>query len=137
MCDIDCSNNKRYFHFQFFQQFDDIFLGIEEEFLKMQAYKSIFILELVFAIYILFNLAIIADLFMMPSLVSISKRYHLSKDITGIMVAIGSSVPELTTTILSFMRHGVKMTEFGVVSNLGCSMFSLTMVPALALLLVT
>ena len=103
----------------------------------MQTFKGIFILELILATYILLNLAIIAELFMMPSLVSISQRYHLSKDITGIMVAIGSSVPELTTTILSFLRHGVKMTEFGVVSNLGCSMFSLTMVPALAVLLVT
>jgi Ca2+/Na+ antiporter len=134
MCEV---KNKRYFHFQFFQQFDDFYLGLEEDFLQMQTYKSIFILELIFAIYILLNLAIIADLFMMPSLASISKRYHLSKDITGIMVAIGSSVPELTTTILSFMRHGVKMTEFGVISNLGCSMFSLTMVPALAVLFVT
>ena len=100
----------------------------------MQAFKGVFILELIFALYILLNLAIIAELFMMPALLSISERYSLSKDITGIMVAIGSSVPELTTTALSFMRHGVKMTEFGVVSNLGCAMFTLTMVPALAIL---
>ncbi len=101
----------------------------------MQAYKIFFILELIFACYILLNLALIADLVMMPALLTISERYSLSKDVTGIMVAIGSSVPELTTTVLSFMRHGVKMTEFGVVSNIGCAMFTLTMVPALGILL--
>ena len=72
---------------------------------------------------------------MMPSLQSISERYHLSKDITGIMVAIGSSVPELTTTILSFMRHGVKMTEFGLALVIGGLAFAASMIPVVAYLL--
>jgi Ca2+/Na+ antiporter len=71
----------------------------------------------------------------MPSLLAIAKRYKLSRDITGIVVAIGNSVPELTTTMLSFMKHGVKMTEFGVASNVGCAIFSITVVPATAILL--
>ena len=54
---------------------------------------------------------------------------------TGIVVAIGNLIPELTTTILSFMRHGVKMTEFGVACNLGSACFTITVVPAVAFLL--
>jgi Ca2+/Na+ antiporter len=55
--------------------------------------------------------------------------------LTGILVALGNLVPELTTTILSFLKHGVKMTEFGVASNIGCSIFVITVVPAVAILL--
>ena len=58
----------------------------------------------------------------------------MSKDLTGIVVAVGNSVPELTTTMLSFSRHGVKMTEFGIASNIGCALFTITIVPAVAIL---
>jgi len=58
----------------------------------------------------------------------------LSKDVTGIVVALGGLAPELTTTMISFMRHGVKMTEFGIATNLGCALFTITVVPALAIL---
>ncbi len=71
---------------------------------------------------------------MMPCLLNISRRYDLSKDLTGIIVAVGSLIPELTTTVLSFMRHGVKMTEFGIASNIGCAVFTITVVPAVALM---
>ena len=54
---------------------------------------------------------------------------------TGIIVAIGNLIPELTTTILSCMRHGVKMTEFGVGCNLGGACFTMTVVPAVAFLI--
>lgn len=50
-------------------------------------------------------------------------------------MAIGNLVPELTTTILSFLRHGVKMTEFGVACNIGTSIFVITVVPAVAILI--
>lgn len=71
----------------------------------------------------------------MPSLLNISRRYGMSRDVTGIIVAIGNSVPELTTTMLSFLKHGVKMTEFGLASNVGCAIFTITVVPAVAILL--
>ena len=85
--------------------------------------------------YILMFLAIISEKFLMPALLNISKRYKLSKDLTGIVVAIGNLAPELATTTLSFLSHGVKMTEFGIACNLGASCFSVTMVPAIAILL--
>jgi Ca2+/Na+ antiporter len=65
---------------------------------------------------------------------SISRRYRLSKDITGIVVAVGNGVPELTTTLLSFLKHGVKLAEFGVASNIGCAVLAITVVPAVAIL---
>lgn len=83
-------------------------------------------------LYIMMILALIADEFLMPSLKNIAKRYKLSKDLTGFIVAIGNLVPELTTTILSFLRHGVKMTEFAIATNVGASLFAMTVVPAVA-----
>lgn len=54
---------------------------------------------------------------------------------TGIVVAIGNLVPELATTVLSFLKHGVKMTEFGIACNIGSAAFGITMVPAIAIIL--
>ena len=51
------------------------------------------------------------------------------------MVAIGNLVPELTTTVLSFLRHGIKMTEFGVACNIGSTVLVITVVPAIAIFL--
>lgn len=107
----------------------------DSEFIKLQASQEFFLFEVLFALYVLLNIALIAEHFLMPSLLAIARRYKLSRDITGIVVAVGNSVPELTTTMLSFMKHGVKMTEFGVASNVGCAIFSITVVPATAILL--
>jgi Ca2+/Na+ antiporter len=101
----------------------------------MQASKDFFALEVVFALYVLLNLALVAEHYLMPSLLNISRRYGLNRDLTGIVVAVGNSVPELTTTLLSFYKHGVKMTEFGVASNVGCALFTITVVPACAILM--
>ena len=68
----------------------------------------------------------------MPSLNNISKQYKLSASITGIMLAYGISVPELAVTLLSFQRHGIKMTEFGLASVIGSVVFVVTFVPAFA-----
>ena len=97
--------------------------------------NTFFIFEIFYSIYLLLNLALIAEKFLMPSLMNISRRYKMSKDMTGIIVAIGNLVPELTTTMLSFMKHGVKMTEFGLASNIGTGVFVITVVPAVAILI--
>lgn len=77
----------------------------------------------------------ICEKFLLPCLFNIAHRYKLSRDLTGIIVAIGNIIPEMATTVLSFMRHGVKMTEFGLACNLGSACFCITMVPAIAILL--
>ena len=107
---------------------------METGFNRLQTNFTFFLFELVFSAYLLINLALIAEHFLMPSLLRISSRYGLSRDVTGIIVAVGNSIPELTTTMLSFMRHGVKMTEFGLASNIGCGIFTITAVPAIAVL---
>ena len=106
---------------------------IDTEFYKLQENMAFFIFEIVFSLYLLLNLGLIAEKFLMPSLMNISRRYNMSRDLTGILVALGNLVPELTTTILSFLKHGVKMTEFGVACNVGTSVFVVTVVPAVAM----
>jgi Ca2+/Na+ antiporter len=76
----------------------------------------------------------VTDRIVLPALINISKKYGLSRDLTGIIVAIGNLIPETTTTILSFFRHGVKLTEFAIAVNVGGSVFIITVVPALAML---
>lgn len=105
------------------------------EFNQLQTNTYFFVFEVLLSIYLLLILALMAEKFLMPSLLNISKRYGLSKDITGILVAIGNMIPETTTTIISFMKHGVKMTEFGVASNIGTAVFVITVVPAAAILI--
>lgn len=114
---------------------DDTFLSLELYFNQLQARPLFFVFELFLGIYLLINLAFIAERHMMPSLINISRRYSLSNDLTGIVVAVGGLVPELTTTVLSFMRHGIKMTEFGIASNVGSAIFTITVVPAIAIFL--
>jgi Ca2+/Na+ antiporter len=114
---------------------ENAFKEFDIEFTELQTNKVFFMFEIFFSIYILLNLAMIAEKHLMPSLMNISKRYGMSKDLTGIIVAIGNSVPELTTTTISFLKHGVKMTEFGVACNVGTAVFVITVVPAVAILL--
>jgi Ca2+/Na+ antiporter len=45
---------------------------------------------------------IMADKFLLPSMLKICKDYKLSKPIGGVLIAIGVSMPELTATMLSF-----------------------------------
>lgn len=107
----------------------------DELYNELQQYPGFFGIECVFSLYLLVFLALLAEKFLLPSLLNISKRYSLSKDWTGILVAVGNLIPELAMTVLSFMQHGVKMTEFGVACNIGCAAFTLTMVPGMAVLL--
>lgn len=98
----------------------------------MQQSFEFFIFEFVAMLYIMMVIALVAEEFMMPSLKKIAVRYRLSKDLTGFIVALGNLIPEFTTTFLSFLRHGVKMTEFAMATNIGASMFAITIVPAVA-----
>ena len=53
----------------------------------------------------------------------------------GILIAFGIAVPELVVTLLSFQRHGIKMTEFGLATVFGSVCFCVTFVPAAAYLI--
>jgi Ca2+/Na+ antiporter len=75
---------------------------------------------------------VIADKFLMKSLENISSRYNLSQSIAGMLIAFGVAVPEVVVTILSFQRHGIKMTEFGMATILGSVCFATCFIPAAA-----
>ena len=68
----------------------------------------------------------------MPSLENISTKYRLSATIAGILIAFGIALPELAVTLLSFQRHGIKMTEFGLATVFGSVCFCASFVPAFA-----
>ena len=78
---------------------------------------------------------VIADKFLLPSMFNICNKYTLSKPIGGVLIAVGSSISELSATMLSFQRHGVKMTEFGLALVIGGLAFSASMVPVIGYLL--
>lgn len=65
------------------------------------------ILEIIFVIYVLINFIVVADKILMPVLLTISKKYELSKDHTGIVVAVGNLIPEAATTFNSFTRPNI------------------------------
>ena len=75
-----------------------------------------------------------SEKFLMPSLENISEKYKLSATIAGILIAFGIAIPELSVTLLSFQRHGIKMTEFGLATVFGSVCFCTTFVPAFAYL---
>ena len=73
-----------------------------------------------------------SDKFLMPSLENISKRYGFNKSIAGLLIAIGISIPELVITIISFQKHGTKMTEFGLATVFGSIPFVMAFVPGVS-----
>ena len=77
---------------------------------------------------------IMSDKFLMPALENISVKYKLSATVAGLLIAFGIAVPELAVTMLSFQRHGVQMTEFGLANVFGSVAFCVTFVPAIAYL---
>ena len=77
---------------------------------------------------------VISEKFLMPAITNISKKYELSETVAGILIAFGIAVPELAVTLLSFQRHGIKMTEFGLATCFGGAVFCTTFVPGFAYL---
>ncbi len=57
---------------------EDTLHDIDLGFNKLQTNFPFFICEIIFSGYLLLNLALIAEKFLMPSLMNISKRYGMS-----------------------------------------------------------
>ena len=106
--------------------------GIEERFMQLQGDGTFFYFECCLTVYLLMATGIISEKFLMPSLENISAKYKLSATIAGVLIAFGITVPELAVTLLSFQRHGIKMTEFGLATVFGSVCFCTTFVPAFA-----
>jgi len=61
----------------------------------------------------------------------LSAYYHLPEIVQGaIVVAVGSSVPELSTTVISTLIHGE--FELGVAAIVGSALFNILVIPALS-----
>ena len=103
----------------------------------LQTKPGFFGVEVVFAIYMLIVLGLVADRFLLPTLLNISKRYNLSRDWTAIIIAFGNLIPEVAYTILNFTEHGIKLTELTFACNLGVACCAISIVPALAVLVNT
>lgn len=82
--------------------------------------------------YILLSQGVMCDEFLMPAIMKCGQKYGLSKTLAGVLLALGVTVPELIVTMLSFHRHGVKMTEFGLAVVFGGMCFACTMIPVVA-----
>lgn len=106
--------------------------GVEERFMQAQGDDTFFFFECAAAVYMLLCMGIISEKFLMPSIKNISSKYSLSVTLAGILIAFGISVPELAVTLLSFQRHGIKMTEFGLATIFGSACFCTTFVPGMA-----
>lgn len=57
---------------------EDTFHDLDLGFNRLQTNLPFFIIEILFSIYLLLNLAMIAEKFLMPSLMNISKTYGMS-----------------------------------------------------------
>ena len=101
----------------------------------MQGDGPFFYIECALALYLLMAQGIMSEKFLMPALENITVKYRLSATIAGILIAFGIAVPELAVTLLSFQRHGIKMTEFGLANVFGSVAFCTTFVPAFAYLI--
>ena len=78
---------------------------------------------------------VMVDKFLQPAILTICDKYKLSKSIGGVLIAVGVSMTELTAALLSFQRHGVKMTEFGMALIIGGLAFSASLIPVLGYLM--
>jgi hypothetical protein len=101
----------------------------------MQSLFCVFILECFFTLYLLLSQSVMVDKFLQPAMLNICTNYKLSKSIGGVLVAVGVSMTELTAALLSFQRHGVKMTEFGLALIVGGLAFSASFIPVIAYLI--
>lgn len=109
-----------------------MFEWLEEDFVQMQGKFWLFFFEAIVTLYLMLSQGVIAEKFLMKSLENITHRYNLSQSIAGILIAFGVAVPEVVVTILSFQKHGIKMTEFGVATILGSVCFATCFIPAIA-----
>lgn len=112
-----------------------MFEEFEKYIIQVQQYPAVFVIECFLSLYLLTSQGIMAEKFLLPSMLKICEDYKISKPVGGVLIAVGMSMPELTATMLSFQEHGVKMTEFGLALVIGGLGFAISMIPAVAYLL--
>ena len=79
-----------------------MFEGLEEYIIQVQQYPTVFAFECFLSLYILTSQGIMAEKFLLPSMIKICDDYYISKPVGGVLIAVGMSMPELTATMMSF-----------------------------------
>lgn len=83
-------------------------------------------LEILLLVYILLLMPFTVERYMIPSLLSISKTYGISKDMTGILLSFGVIVPEITTNFISVFDDDPRMMEFALGYIIGSAIYDYT-----------
>ncbi|XP_019901719.1 sodium/potassium/calcium exchanger 3-like isoform X2 [Esox lucius] len=98
----------------------------EDIFSSEQRRKGAVLLHVVCAIYMFYALAIVCDVYFVPSLEKISENLHLSEDVAGAtFMAAGSSAPELFTSLIGvFITKG----DLGVGTIVGSAVFNILVI---------
>ncbi|XP_062856583.1 sodium/potassium/calcium exchanger 3 isoform X2 [Trichomycterus rosablanca] len=98
----------------------------EDVFTKEQRRHGALLLHVLCAVYMFYALAIVCDVYFVPSLEKISKNLHLSEDVAGAtFMAAGSSAPELFTSLIGvFITKG----DVGVGTIVGSAVFNILVI---------
>ncbi|XP_028816395.1 sodium/potassium/calcium exchanger 3 isoform X2 [Denticeps clupeoides] len=98
----------------------------EDVFTKEQRTHGAVLLHVFCAVYMFYALAIVCDVYFVPSLEKISENLHLSEDVAGAtFMAAGSSAPELFTSLIGvFITKG----DVGVGTIVGSAVFNILVI---------
>ncbi|KAB5571204.1 hypothetical protein PHYPO_G00222380 [Pangasianodon hypophthalmus] len=98
----------------------------EDVFTKEQRRHGALLLHILCAVYMFYALAIVCDVYFVPSLEKICENLHLSEDVAGAtFMAAGSSAPELFTSLIGvFITKG----DVGVGTIVGSAVFNILVI---------
>ncbi|KAF7707273.1 sodium/potassium/calcium exchanger 3 isoform X2 [Silurus meridionalis] len=98
----------------------------EDAFTKEERRHGALLLHTLCAVYMFYALAIVCDVYFVPSLEKICKNLHLSEDVAGAtFMAAGSSAPELFTSLIGvFITKG----DVGVGTIVGSAVFNILVI---------
>ncbi|XP_076877058.1 sodium/potassium/calcium exchanger 3 [Brachyhypopomus gauderio] len=98
----------------------------EDIFTKEQRRHGAVVLHGICAVYMFYALAVVCDVYFVPSLEKICENLHLSEDVAGAtFMAAGSSAPELFTSLIGvFITKG----DVGVGTIVGSAVFNILVI---------
>uniref|UniRef100_A0A3Q1H2M1 Solute carrier family 24 member 6a n=1 Tax=Acanthochromis polyacanthus TaxID=80966 RepID=A0A3Q1H2M1_9TELE len=97
----------------------------EDIFTLDQRRQGAVLLHVLCAIYMFHALAIVCDVYFVPSLEKVSENLQLSQDVAGAtFMAAGSSAPELFTSLIVFITKG----DVGVGTIVGSAVFNILVI---------
>ena len=84
-------------------------------------------LHLLLLLYLILGLALITEHYLMPCLEHLGRQFRLSDQNKGLILALGLSIPEMTTSILSVTSLDKGMVEYGFGAIVGSGVFDFTL----------